>query len=219
MRFSDLRDGGRALAAELDAYREAEGVVVVAIALGGVPVAAEVARRLGVPLDVLFIRRLLAPRGMDSLVCAVNVCGKLVLDEELPPRPPVPESPLDHFVADALEELSRRERVCRGDTPALKLAQKTILLVDNGIRTGFTIRAAVRALRVLGPARIVVATPVAAPESRVLVESLADEVVCLAWPAPFGHVGMFYKDFTRPDENQIRETLKQSAGAGGSRQW
>ena len=217
MRFSDLREAGRALASKLDAYGEAGDVAVVGIAHGGVPVAAEVAKRLGATLDVLLIRRLLAPHGPNSLLCAVNVCGHLVLDEQLPPSAAVPETPFDYFVADALEELARQERVCRDGRSALNLAQKTILLVDNGVRTGLTVRAAIRALRVLGPARVVVAVPVAAPESRSFVESLADELLCLAWPEPFGHVGMFYADFTRPDEEQIRETLNQAqkAGAGG----
>lgn len=214
MRFSDLSEAGRALASKLEAYAGAEQLVVVAIARGGVPVAAEVAGRIGAPLDVLLIRRLMAPRGLDSLVCAVNACGNLVLDEQLPPCSDVPESAFDYFVADALAELARRERACRGATPALNLAQKTVLLVDNGIRTGSTVRAAIRALRVLGPGRIVVAVPVAAPESRALAESVADELVCLAWPEPFGHVGMFYRDFTRPDDDQIRATLKEAKGEG-----
>ena len=212
MFFSDLREAGRALAAEvarqLDSYGHEQDVVVVGIARGGVPVAAEVANGLDAPLDVVLIRRLLAPGGIDSLVCAANVCGNLVLDEELPPRSAVAESPWDHFVADALAELSRRERACRNRAPALDLAQKTILLVDNGIRTGSTVRAALRAMRTLAPARVIVAAPVAAPECRALVESLAGELICLAWPQPFGHVGMFYKDFSRPDDNQIREMLK-----------
>ena len=210
MRFSDLREAGRALASKLDAFGTAEDLTVVAIANGGVPVAAEVANRLHAPFDVLLIRRLLAPLGINSPICAVNVCGKLVLDDAVPVRPDVSKSPLDYFFTDALAELSRLERTCRNYRPALNLAQKTILLVDNGIRTGFTVRAAISALRVLRPARIIVAVPVAAPQSRALVEALADELVCLAWPDPFGHVGMFYKDFARPDEEQIREMLEQS---------
>jgi predicted phosphoribosyltransferase len=210
-RFQDAREAGRALASGLDAtgLKEESGIVVVAIARGGVPVAAEVARHLGATLDTLFIRRLLVPQGMESQVCAVNVCGTLVLDEGLPPRPSVPESPLDYFIADALGGLERSVRACRGARPVLDLARRTVLLVDNGIRTGLTMRTAIRALRTLGPERIVAAVPVAAPESRSFVEPLADELVCLAWPHPFGHVGVWYRDFARLDDEQIRELLEQ----------
>jgi len=117
---------------------------------------------------------------------------------------------MDYFIADALEELLRKERVCRNGRAPLDFRQKTILLVDNGIHTGSTVHAAIRALRELGPARVILAIPVAAPESRALIESLADELVCLAWPEPFGHVGMFYRDFTRPDEEQIRTMIRES---------
>jgi len=212
-RFADPRAAGRALASRLEAYGGAD-VIVVAVAHGGVPVAAEVSRRLDAPLDLVLIRRLLVPRGTESQVCAFDVCGTLVVDEELPPRPAVPSNGLDHFVADALGELARAARACRGARPALDdLKGKTVLLVDNGIRTGLTMRSAIRALRTLGPSRIVAAVPVAAPESRAFVETVADELICLAWPEPFGHVGVWYKDFARPGEEEIREMLEESERA------
>ncbi|MCA1635790.1 MAG: phosphoribosyltransferase, partial [Acidobacteria bacterium] len=203
------RAAGRALASRLAAHGGA-GVVVVAIARGGVPVAAEVSKMLGAPLDLVFIRRLLVPRGTESQVCALNVCGTLVVDEELAPRVAVPSNGLDYFVADALGELERLARACRGAQPARDLKGKTVLLVDNGIRTGLTMRSAIRALRSVGPSRVVAAVPVAAPESRAFVETVADELICLAWPEPFGHVGVWYKDFARPGEEEIREALEES---------
>src|ERR1051325_6153828 len=152
-RFPDMRGAGRDLALRLDAYRESEPIIL-AIALGGVLVALEVAKRLGMPLDVVLIRRLLLPQGQGAPVCAVNVAGTLVLDEALPPLPAVPGSPFDYFLTDALDGLSRRERTCRGGRPPQGLAGKTILMVDNGIRTGGTMRVAIRALRTQQPARI-----------------------------------------------------------------
>lgn len=207
-RFPDLRSAGRALGRALEEFKAREDTIVLTPVLGGVPVAHEVARRLTLPLDFVIIRRLLAPQGHGSQVCAVNVAGSLVIDEALPPRPTVPESALDHFVADALDGLARRERACRGaGRPPVELARKTILLVDCGIRTGATMEAAIRAVRRQGPERIIAAVPVAAPESRAKIESVADGMVCLTWPHPFGHVGMWYRDFKRPDEYEAGTLL------------
>jgi putative phosphoribosyl transferase len=208
LRFSDLRSAGRDLAARMEAWAGREDVLVVALARGGVPVAVEVAKRLRAPLDIVLISRLLLTRGVDAPICAVNVCGTLFLDEELTPRPDAPESALDFFIADALDELARCVRVCRGARPVVALARKTVLLVDNGIRTGSTMRAAIRAVRACGPSRVVVAVPVAAAESRAGIEALADEFVCLAYPEPFGHVGLWYAKFERPGDEEIHEMLE-----------
>ena len=208
--FTDLASAGRNLAALLEKYLASEETVVVGIARGGVPVALEVAKQLGAPLDIILIRRLLAPRGPGSEICAVNVCGTLVTDQELALPPPVPKTPVECFVTDALEELALRERTCRGGgRPALEVARKTVLLVDNGIHTGSTMRAAIRALRILKPSRVVVAVPVAQRSSRKVVEEAADDLVCLASPEPFGHVGLWYANFNVPDEEQIRKMLDQ----------
>lgn len=210
-RFADLRSAGRALATKLEEYAGRTDTIVLALARGGVAVASEVAKRLRAPLDVVLIRRLLVPRGPDAPVCAFSVGGAPFLDEELTPRPDVPACALDFFIADALDELARRERVCRGARPPVAVARKTVLLVDNGIRTGSTMRAAVRALRASVPARIVAAVPVAAPESRASVEAVADELVCLSFPARFGHVGIWYANFERPGDERIREMLEEAA--------
>ena len=213
LRFADAREAGRALAPKLDSYAGADGLVVVGLAHGGVPVAFEVARALGATLDVLLIRRLLVPQGMESQVCAVSACGNLFVDEGLPPGRDAPETPLEHFVADALAGLAARERDCRGARPPLDLARKVVILVDNGIFTGTTMWAGVRALRACGAARVAAAVPVCAPEGRALVEESCDELVCLAWPEPFGHVGLWYRDFRRPDEAHIRGLLEEAGGA------
>ncbi|MCM3905172.1 MAG: hypothetical protein ND866_26045 [Pyrinomonadaceae bacterium] len=215
--FADLRSAGRNLAEQLLSYLGSEETIVLAIARGGVPVALEVANRLGAPLDTILIRRLLAPRGPGSQICAVNVCGTLVVDQDLALPSAVPKTPLEYFVADALEELTLRERTCRGGRPPLEVARKNVILVDNGIHTGSTLLAAIRALRTMKPSRLVVAVPIAALSSRVVVEEAADDLVCLAWPEPFGHVGLWYANFNVPDEKQIRKMLDEMSPHAESR--
>jgi putative phosphoribosyl transferase len=212
MRFPDTRAAGLALAAHLEAYRARERTVVLAIARGGVGVALEVSKHLGLPLDVLLIRRLLVPHGPDAPLCASSVGGALHVDAEVRARVEAApdDSALKHFIADALAELEARARACRGERPAIELAGKTVLLVDNGIRTGSTVRVAVRALRTRGPARVVTAVPVASAEARAGVESVSDDFVCLASPDPFGHVGLWYADFKRAGDDEIREMLKEA---------
>jgi putative phosphoribosyl transferase len=212
--FPDLRGAGRDLAVKLGAYRGGSDVLVLAIARGGVEVGVEVARGLGLPLDLVLIRRLLAPRGPETAVCAVNVGGHLFLDEELPAPPAVPESGLDYFLADALEEFAHREQLCRGGRTAIDLACEIILLVDNGICTGSTVLAAIRALRAKTAARIIVAAPVSSPEGGATVEAVADKLICLAMPRPFGHVGLWYADFKRPEDEQISELLDSLSLSG-----
>lgn len=207
LRFPDLNSAGRELAHALREFKSREDTIVLTPVLGGVPVAHEVAQVLGLPLDFLIIRRLLTPDGPDSQVCAVNAAGSLLIDEELPPRPPAPQTPFEHFFADALDGLARRERVCRAGRPPAELARKTILLVDCGIRTGLTLKAAIRALRRRRPERIVAAVPVASQESREAIEAVADGLICLTWPHPFGHVGLWYRDFSRPAEHEISALL------------
>jgi predicted phosphoribosyltransferase len=211
MRFKDPRSAGLALALKLEAHRGGEETIVLALARGGVAVGLAVSKRLGLPLDLVLIRRLFAPRGPDDPVCAVSVGGVLRLDEEVAARDEAaPDPARAHFLADALREFDARVRACRGERPPKDLARKTILLIDNGVRTGSTMRAAVRALRSSGPARIIAAVPVAADEALASVEAVADELVCLASPEPFGHVGLWYIDFTRPSDEEIRAMLEES---------
>ncbi len=206
--FPDLSSAGRELALKLARYRKGDNVVVLAIVLGGLPVAREVANFLRAPLDLVIIRRLLAPQGPGSQICAVNIGGSMVIDKELIPRPAVPSTPLEHFTNDAIVELSRREQNCRRGRPPTDLSGKAVILVDCGIRSGSTMRAAISALRTRGPARIVAAVPVASFGGHAAIASLADEIVCLARPRPFGHVGLWYKDFTRPGDDRVGEVLE-----------
>lgn len=206
-RFPDLRGAGRHLASALEEFKTREHVIVLGLALGGLPVAFEVARQLGLPLDFVILRRLLATPDGATPLCAVNVAGTLVLDEELPPRPVAPQSGFDYFVADALVDLAARAQLCRGGRAALELAQKTILLVDCGIRTGATMQAAIRAVHRMQPAQVIAAVPVASTEGRAAIDAIAPQLVCLASPEPFGHVGLWYQDFNRPGDHQVSELL------------
>jgi putative phosphoribosyl transferase len=210
MRFPDLRTAGQQLATKLEAFKQSDDVIVLGIVLGGILVALEVAKSLGTTLDLVIIRRLLAPHGYGSQVCAVAVAGSLVIDEELPPRPLLPETPFDYFVTEALDQLACRDRVCRGGRNALDIAQKTVVLVDCGICTGSTMRAAIRALGTRKPARIIVAAPAVSEAGEASLSSLAQNLVCLSRPEPFGHVGLWYSDFNRPGDAGVSELLAEA---------
>lgn len=210
-RFTDPREAGRRLATRLGERPDLKDAVVLGVAFGGAPVAFEVARGLGLPLDLVFIRRLLVPHGHLDPVCAVSVAGSLFLDEDLKARADAPDDARERFVAEAIEKFETRARDCRGGRPPAQLRGRDVLLVDNGIRTGSTVRAVLRALRTQEPARVVVAVPVSAPEARAAVEPLADELVSLHWPHPFGHVGLWYAALRRPDDAEVSELLKRAA--------
>jgi len=209
MRFKDAREAGLALAARLGESAGLEGSSVLAVASGGVGVALEVSKHLRLPLDLLLLRRLLVPRGPLEPLCAASVAGARFVDEEVEERAAV-DAALGSFLASALAEFDEHVRACRGSRTPSDLKGRAVLLVDNGVRTGSTVLAAVRALRRVGPARVVVAAPVAAPEALALVEAAADDFVYLSAPEPFGHVGLWYEDFTRPSDEQVRSMLEQS---------
>lgn len=205
-RFPTLRIAGRHLALKLDTYRDHADSIVLAIVLGGVPVAREVATHLRAPLDLVIIRRLLTRDGPGSQICAVNIGGSMVIDEELRPRL-MPSTPIEYFLADAIAELGRREQTCRRGRQPIELAGRSIILVDCGIRTGSTMKAAIEALRTMEPKQIIAAVPVASLEGYAVVAALADEMVCLAQPQTFGHAGLWYEDFSRPEDARVGELL------------
>lgn len=210
MRFKDARDAGRALAERLGTRGVNGDAVVLAVARGGVGVGAEVAKGLRLSLDLLILRRLLLPRGPLRPACAASVAGAEHLDEEVTAvlDDGAHDPALRELFAGALAELDAEARACRGTRPALDLAGRTVLLVDNGVRTGSTMLAAVRALRSRAPARVVATAPVADAAALADLNVAADEVVCLATPDPFGHVGLWYADFRRPDDDEIRAMLE-----------
>src|SRR5438128_1789490 len=211
MLFRDRTDAGRELADRLAAYADRPDVLVLALPRGGVPVAGVVARALHTPLDVFLVRKLGLP-GMEELAMgAIASGGVRVLNEDVVQTLRVPEEEIDAIAAAEQRELERRERAYRDDRPPLDVRGRTVILVDDGLATGSTMRAAVAALRRQQPARIVVAVPVAAPETCEEFRAIADEIVCLDTPEPFYAVGLWYRDFGQTTDEQVRSLLDQAA--------
>lgn len=205
--FRDRRDAGRALSRRLSPYAGRADVVILALPRGGVPVASEIAVALGLALDVFLVRKLGVPGHEELAMGAIASGGARVLDSEVLRAYRISEEELAHVTAAERRELDRREVAYRRGRPPLDVKDRTVILVDDGLATGSSMRAAVAALRPLSPARIVVAVPVA-PRSTVLaLESEADEVVCLETPEPFLAVGMFYEDFEQTSDEEVRELL------------
>jgi putative phosphoribosyl transferase len=206
--FPNLSSGGKELAATLPRAGISEDVIVLAIVSAGVPGALEVAKHLEAPLDLVIIRRLLAPEGPGSQAVAVTAAGTLVVDAEIGPRPAKPQTPLDYFLEDALNGLALRTELCRGKRPPTDLAGKPVLIVDCAIRTGLTMKAAIESVRTLNPASITAAVPVTSDDGRRVVDPLADELIYLAVPEPFGNAGVWYKDFGRMADDAISQLLR-----------
>jgi putative phosphoribosyl transferase len=206
--FPNLSRGGAELAAALPRDGISKDVFVLAIVSAGVPGAVEVAKHLEAPLDLVIIRRLLAPQGPGSQAVAVTVAGTLVIDKEVGARPAKPQTPLDYFVEDALNGLTLRTKLCRAERPSVELAGKPLLIFDCAMRTGLTMKAAIQSVRTLNPASITAAVPVTSDDARRVVEPLADELVYLAAPEPFGNAGVWYKDFRRMADEAISQDLR-----------
>ncbi|HEY6930914.1 MAG TPA: phosphoribosyltransferase family protein [Thermoanaerobaculia bacterium] len=205
--FSDRRDAGRQLARRLSHYASRDDVVVLALPRGGVPVGFEIAEALSAPLDVFIVRKLGVP-GEEELAMGAIASGDVeVLDPGVLARFGVSESELDGVRRRERRELARREQVYREERPALELEGRTVILVDDGMATGASMRAAVSAVASASPGRLVVAVPVA-PKSTVLeLRSRVDEFVCLQTPELFEAVGMFYDDFAVTGDDEVRALL------------
>jgi predicted phosphoribosyltransferase len=206
-RFRNRIDAGRRLAEKLAAYADRPDVLVLALPRGGVPVGFEVARALGAPLDVFLVRKLGVPRYEELAMGAVATGGVRVLNDDIVRGLGISEHEIDAAVARELQELARRERLYRADRPPPDVAGRTVLLVDDGLATGATMRAAVAALRQQQPARIVIAAPTASPDTCEAIKAEADDVVCAMTPEPFFAVGHWYEDFTQTTDNEVRELL------------
>jgi len=209
--FRDRTEAGRLLAALLEKYAGKPDVIVLALPRGGVPVAYEVAKALHAPMDVFVVRKLGIPAHQELAMGAVATGGVRVLNDQVIRGLGIPEYVIDAVADWELLELKRRERLYRGDRPPPDVRGKTVILVDDGLATGYTMLAAVRALRQQGPARIVVAVPVAAPDTCELLKAYVDEVVCVATPEPFYAVGLWYQDFSQTTDEEVRELLERSA--------
>ena len=209
--YADRCAAGRVLAASLHHLIGRPGLLVLALPRGGVPVACEVARELGAPLDVLIVRKLGHPRHPEYAIGAIASGGVRVMNPDA--LPGVRAADVERIVETEQAELQRRKRQYRGAAPPLVLHDRAIVLVDDGLATGATMRAAVRAVRRQQPAAICVAVPVGAPETCAALEGEADEVVCPARPDPFRAVGYWYQQFAQIQDDEVRSLLAASRQA------
>jgi predicted phosphoribosyltransferase len=205
--FRDRREAGRLLAAKLTAYANRSDVIVLALPRGGVPVADEVARALGAPLDVFVVRKLGVPGSEELAMGAVATGGVRVLNDQLVNRLGIPDHLIDAVAVREGQELARRERLYRGGKPPLDVRDRTVILVDDGLATGATMHAAIAALRQLHPARIVVAVPTASPETCEEMRAEVDDVICAITPEPFQAVGRWYQDFAQTTDEEVQDLL------------
>jgi len=212
-RYHDRRDAGQRLALELRAYAHRSDVIVLALPRGGVPVGFEVAIALGAPLDVFVVRKLGLPWRDELAMGAIASGGVRVLDRELIRVARVSDVELAHVIAAEQSELERRERLYRGDRAFPDLRGNTVILVDDGLATGSTMRAAITALRLEHPSRIVVAVPLAARETCDAFRDVVDEIVCALTPEPFLAVGMWYADFSQTTDSEVHDLLDRARGA------
>src|SRR6266496_6678391 len=209
--FENRAEAGRQLAEKLDKYSGREDVIVLGLPRGGVPVAYEVAKRLRAPLDVFIVRKLGVPGFEELAAGAIASGGVRVLNEDVVRAIPYASEAIEAVTAKETAELQRREQIYREERPPPALRDRIVILVDDGLATGATMRAAVKALRQQGAAKIVVAVPVGPPDTCREIEREADEIVCLSTPPFFQAVGQYYEDFSQTSDEDVRELLSQAA--------
>jgi putative phosphoribosyl transferase len=210
-RFLDRVDAGRRLSAELTRYAGRGDVLVLGLPRGGVPVAYEIALALDVPLEVFVVRKLGLPGHEEFGIGAIASGGVRVVDEAVLRSYGVDPETLDRITDRERRELERRERVYRDDRPFPVIRDRTVILVDDGLATGSTMRAAVAALRAEDPREIVIAVPVGAPETCATIQTIADTVICLETPDPFYAVGLWYEDFDQTEDDAVHDLLERAA--------
>jgi predicted phosphoribosyltransferase len=208
--FQDRRDAGRKLAQKLSAYAGRPDVLILALPRGGVPVAYEVARALTVPLDIFIVRKLGLPGREELAIGAIASGGVRVLNNDIIRMLGIPEEVINFVAKRELQELQRREKLYRGDRSSPELRDRTVILIDDGLATGASMRAAVTRLRTQHAARIVVAVPAAAQETCDALRTEVDEIVCAITPEPFYGVGRWYKDFSQVTDEEVRILLQEA---------
>src|SRR6516165_9660089 len=221
MRFRDRVEAGKQLAERLIDYAGRSDLLVLALPRGGVPVGFEVAQALEAPLDIFVVRKLGVPGHEELAMGAIASGGTCVLNNDVIAALKPPFHVIQEVAARKREELERRERAYRGDRPPLEVRGRTVILVDDGLATGSTMRAAVAALRRLEPARLIVAVPTAAPSTCVEIGEVADGCICAITPEPFYAVGIWYEDFSQTTDEEVRDLLERAvigtAAATGER--
>ena len=209
--FPDRAEAGRVLGLKLSKYAGRDDVIALGLPRGGVPVAYEVARALRVPLDVFIVRKLGVPGFEELAVGAIASGGVRVLNEDVANALPNADEIIEAVTAKEIAEIERREQAYRDGRPPPELQGKTVILIDDGLATGATMRAAVKALRKRGAAKIVVAVPVGPPDTCKEFEDVADEVVCASAPEFFQAVGQYYEDFSQTSDDEVRDLLSRAA--------
>lgn len=210
-RFRDRTEAGRVLAKHLAAYAHRPDVLVLALPRGGVPVAYEVARALDAPLDVFLVRKLGMPGHEEFAIGAVASGGVRILNQDAVRSFNLTRAEIEAITVEARVELERRERRYRGDRPPPEIAGRTVILVDDGLATGASMRAAVEAVRAEHPRGIVVAVPTAAPETCDELAAEVDDIVCVITPDPFYAVGLWYERFEQVTDEEVHELLALAA--------
>ncbi len=209
--FANRSEAGRSLAEKLEKYANRNDLIVLGLPRGGVPVAYEVAKRLHVPLDVFIVRKLGVP-GFEELAAGAIASGSVrVLNEDVMRAIPYGDAAIEAVTAKETAELQRREQIYREGRPAPDLRGNVVMLVDDGLATGATMRAAVKALRQSGAAKIVVAVPVGPPDTCREIAQEADETICLSTPEFFQAVGQYYQDFSQTSDDDVRKLLTKAA--------
>lgn len=211
LRFRDRVEAGQLLGRELaKRLGTTADAVVLALPRGGVPVGAEVAKALNAPLDVFIVRKLGVPGHEELAMGAIASGGVRVLNRDVLDYARITQQQIDTVAAREERELSRREAEYRGNRPPLDVRGQTVIVVDDGLATGSTMRAAVQALRAMEPKRIIVAVPVGAAQTYEELRTIADEIVCLRTPEPFDAVGLWYDDFTQTTDAEVHELLSRN---------
>jgi len=208
--FANRQEAARLLAAELTKYADRDDAIVLGLPRGGVPVAAEVARALHLPLDVLVVRKLGAPGQEELAIGAIGEGGVRVVNEQLVRNLGLDDGDINRIAAKEERELRRRVSAYRGGHEALAVEDKIVLLVDDGVATGATMRAGLQALKAAGAARVIAASPVGAADSVAFLEEDADEVVVLQTPEWFSAVGQWYEDFGQTTDDEVRGILAEN---------
>jgi predicted phosphoribosyltransferase len=207
--FANRLEAGRKIAGKLTAYANCPNLLVLALPRGGVPIAYEVARALHAPLDVFLVRKLGVPWNEELAMGAIATGGVRVLNQEAMSCSDLPDWVIDRIAKREQKELERRERLYRGGRPALDIQGRTVILVDDGLATGSSMRAAAIALRQMKPLKIVVAVPVAPPDTCEALRSEVEDVICAITPEPFIAVGAWYSDFPQTSDEEVRQLLEQ----------
>lgn len=213
-RIWNRKEAGRLLAKKLAKYSDRSDVLVLGLPRGGMPLAMEISRSLKAPLDLLIVRKLKVPGFDDFSMGAISIGGAQFIDPDAVEEFRVSQAQIDNVVSSETKEMERLERVYRGRRPRLDVRNRTVIVVDDGIITGSTMRAAIAALKRLGPARVIVAVGVAPLSTSLLLGPEADEVVCVMTPREVRRIGLFYQSFPPLTEEDVRKLLERATGSG-----